>query len=211
VNHLELFMRRRNESCFVICLALLFLTTTSLTIAGSQALEDLELEYEVIDWGSISGYREETYIVVRTETEWAEVWEKHTTLYLPATAYPRIGFSENMVICAFMGERPTGGYSISIERVWVEEERLHVKIVKRSPAEESVVSLAITYPYVFVSLEKENLDVALDIAEENGTIVEQIMPEFSTISSAIMSFIVISIAIVVLARKARKDHSQAGY
>jgi hypothetical protein len=40
-----------------------------------------------------------------------------------------------MVICAFMGQRPTTGYSIDIERIWTDGEKVFVEVVKRRPPE----------------------------------------------------------------------------
>jgi hypothetical protein len=194
-------MRRKNKLCVAIFLTLLSLNITSLIIKGSQASEPQDIEFEVIDCGDISGYGEETYLVVKTETEWANVWEKHTRPYLAATAYPKMNFSKNMVVCAFMGERPTTGYSVSLQRIWTEEERMVVKIDKRNPPENFMVSEVITYPYVIASLQRTDLEIVFNITEEDGTINEYILPEFTIMAFILTAFIVISTAIVVLTRK----------
>jgi len=199
-------MRFKNELCLVGFLVLLMLGTTSLIIEGSQASTEQDIQFKVIDWGDHSGYLEEAYLIVRTEAEWAEVWEKHTALCMPKTQCPKIVVSKNMVICAFMGQRPTTGYSISVERIWTDGERIHVEIAKYSPPKNAIVGEVLTYPYVFTSLERTDLEVAFRVTEEDGTVNEYILPEFPMVTFALVSFMVLSAAMVALTRKPRGNH-----
>jgi len=199
-------MRFKYEFCLAVFLALLVLGITSVIIEGSQASTKQDVEFEVVDWGDQSRYNEETYLVVKTEAEWAEVWAKHTASHMPTTPYPEINFSKNMVICAFMGKRPTTGYSISIRRIWAEGERIHVEIAKSDPPENLVVSEVITYPYVFASLERTDWRVIFTITEEDGTVNEVAIPEFPVMTFALTALMVLSAAIIALTRKTRRNH-----
>lgn len=199
-------MRRKNELCFAVFLALSLLSTISLITKRSQASENQDVEFEVIDWGDQSGYAEEGYIVVKNETEWARVWEKHTAPHTSITPYPEIAFSKSMVICVFMGKRPTTGYSVSIERIWSEDERVHVEIAKSDPPKNLVVCPVITYPYVFASLERTDSGIIFTITEENGSINKVAIPEFPVMTFTLTAFIVLSAAIVALTCKTRRNH-----
>lgn len=194
-------MRRINVLCVAVFLALLLLSSTSSILKVSKTLENRDLEFQVIDQGYISGYCEETYLVVRTEDEWAEVWEKHTTLHMVKMPYPEIIFSENIVVCAFMGERCTTGYSISVERIWTDEERIHVEITKCKPPEDAIVGEAFTYPYVFASFKRTELEIVFNITEEDGTIKEHILPEFTMVAITLTAFLFLSAVMVALKRK----------
>lgn len=197
-------MQRRSRSFVVTLLAVLFLTVASLVLKIGQASEIRDVEFEVIEFGDVSGYGEEMYIVIETEAEWTEIWEKHTIVYNSPSLYPKIDFSRFTVICAFMGRRSTTGYSISIERIWANEKRIHVEITKSSPPKNFVVAYMLTYPCVFASLEKTDLDFVFDVTEEDGTTIEYLLPEFSTTVFTLTAFITLSVIIVVLTRKAQK-------
>lgn len=199
-------MRFKNGLCLAVFLVLLMLGSTSLIIGRSQASTQQDLQFEVIDWGDQSGYGEETYLVVRTEAEWAKVWEKHTATRMPRTQHPEITFSKNMVICAFMGKRPTTGYGISVERIWTDGESIYVEIAKYSPPKNAIVGQALTYPYVFISLERTDLEVVFKVTEEDGTVNEYVLPEFPMVTFALIAFMVILAAMVALARKTRRKH-----
>lgn len=198
-------MRFKCEFCLVGFLALLVLGITSVVIEGSQASTKQNVEFEVVDWGDQSGYSEETYLVVKTEAEWVEVWAKHTAPHMPIPC-PEINFSKKMVICAFMGKRPTTGYSISIRRIWAEEERIHIEIAKSDPPESLVVGEVITYPYVFASLGRTDSELMFTITEENGMVNEVTIPEFPVMTFTLTAFIVLSAVIVALTRKTRRIH-----
>jgi len=201
-------MRFKYKFGLVGLLGLLVFGIASVVIEGSQASIEQDVNFEVVDWGDQSGYNEETYLVVKTEAEWAEVWAKHTAPHKPATLYPEINFSKNMVICAFMGKRPTTGYSISIRRIWAKEERIHVEIAKSAPPENLAVGEVITYPYVFASLERTDWGVIFNITEEDGAVNEVAIPEFSVAAFILTAFMVLSAAVIALTRKIqRNDHN----
>lgn len=203
-------MRLESKLRFTASIVLLILGATSLILKG-QAPESQNLEFEIIDSGDISGYWEETYFVVRNETEWANVWENHTRFCVSTCgAYPPrpdIDFSEKMVICAFMGRRPTAGYSVSVERIWVEEEEIHVEIVHRDPANGSFVAQVITYPYVFVSLEKMEVDMVFHVGKERVHVEYIAIPEFPVTVLALSAFLVLSLSIGVITKSSKKQNT----
>jgi hypothetical protein len=165
---------------------------------GGYASENQEVNFEIIDSGYISGYCEEAYFVVRTESEWEMIWERHTILQEPPPSCPNVDFSKNVVICAFMGRCPTAGYSIYIEKIWTDEEQVHVEIFKRSPSGDLVVAEVITSPFVIASLEKIDLQFVFHVAEENGTTTDYVLPEFSTATYLLVAFASLSVALIAL-------------
>ena len=194
--------------CLTALLMLLVLGVTSLILKESQASETQDLEFEVIDSGDLSGYSEEEYLVIKTEAEWLSVWENHTMLYTQLDGdgppCPDVDFFERMVICAFMGERPTLGYSIFIEGMWLEEERIHVDVAKCSPPKGSMTGQALTYPYIFASLERADVEVVFHVTEEDGTIAVFSTPEFPMTTFTLTLLIVSSAAMIAFMRKFKR-------
>ena len=204
----EIYMEFKKGICPSVFLMLLALGATSFILKESQASESYDLEFEVIDSGDLSGYCEEEYLVIKTEVEWTSVWEKHTVLCMHLCTgrppCPNVDFSEKTVICVFMGERPTLGYDISIESIWVEEERVHVDVVKRSPPKEYSGGQALTYPFMLVSLEKADFEVVFHVTEETGTDIEFSLPEFPTMTFTLTLLVMFSVAMVAFMRKFRR-------
>lgn len=61
-------MIKKRELCLTVFLLLLMLGVAFLN--GGYASESQEVKFEIIESGDISGYGEEAYFVVRTESEW---------------------------------------------------------------------------------------------------------------------------------------------
>ncbi len=187
---------RQKRKLHLAFLLIFMLGTVSPAFIWSYASENFEIEFEVIGIGDMSGYCEEAYLVVRTETEWEAIWEKHTLSELSATPHPRIDFTGSIVVCAFMGRRPTAGYSISIQRIWTDGKQVHVEIAKSSPPEDFAVAQVITCLFTFAMLEKTDLHFIFQATEENWSTNEYVLPEFSTITHVLLTLVILSAAIV---------------
>lgn len=201
-------MRRKRALYFSVFLALLLIVIFPHMLVVSEASESQDLEFEVISCGDISGYVEEAYVLVKDEAQWAEVWKKHTRPYVNGIPCPEIVFSEKMVVCAFMGERHTAGYRISVEKTWADKEKVHVEIAKDEPQKDSVVAQVLTYPYVFVSLDRTDADVVFHVTEESGAIVDYVLPEFPMVYYVLAVVMVLLSILVVLKLKLRKYRLQ---
>ncbi|MFP3985216.1 MAG: protease complex subunit PrcB family protein [Candidatus Bathyarchaeia archaeon] len=179
-----------------ILLAMLLLIALSAFFDASEASKNLEMPFEVIDWGNMNGYCEETYIVVRNEAEWEGVWEKHTLLESPPRSLPEINFSRNIIVCVFMGKCPTAGYKISIDRIWTDGEFVHVEIVKSRSSNDLAVAQIITRPFIIASLNSTNLHFVFHVAEEYGVTTDYILPEFPEARYLLVLFVALSAAII---------------
>lgn len=194
-------MKVRGKFCLSFFVVLFFFVTSTLVINESRALDVEVLEFQVVENGENSGYWNEAYIIIKTEDEWSDVWEKHTWLLLSAPTYPRIDFSSRMVICAFMGKQPTNGCGIRIERIFSEEEIIHVEIVKTNPLENLLVNDVVTSPFIFFSIQRTDKDFIFDITEETNTIYDDITPEFPITSLTFIILIFLSAITAAFAKK----------
>jgi len=195
---------KRSAFSFVLLLTLVLFYTGTTFVIGSQ-----ELEFEIIDYGFTSWYSEETYLVARTSTQFAEIWRKHAGPDATELLTPEINFNEKIVLCAFLGQLPTTGYNIAVERIRVEDDQLHVEIVKSSPPEDLVLAQVLTFPYVFASIEKNDIDIVFDVTEQDGTKIETIIPEISSTFYNFILFATLSSLLYGLVRtKSLKRYSK---
>lgn len=123
------------------------------------------------------------------------IWERHTILQEPPASCPDVDFSENVVICAFMGRCPTAGYAICIEGIWTDGELVHVEIIKGSPPEDFAVAQVITCPFIIASIESIDLHLVFHVAEEDGTTTDYVLPEFSATTYLFVVLAALSAAI----------------
>lgn len=109
--------------------------------------------------GLYCGYREPTRLVIKTEDQWREVWEKLRFLRLPRPELPKIDFEKEMVVAVFMGECTSGGYSIEIINIIRTEEEIVVVVEEKEPLPESLRTMALTQPYHVVVVKRSPLPV----------------------------------------------------
>jgi hypothetical protein len=80
--------------------------------------------------------------------------EKLNALYaeLSLTDVPTIDFETNNVVALFMGQKNTGGYSISVSAVTLSEDMATVQYVQTAP--QDIATMALTQPYCIAKISK---------------------------------------------------------
>ncbi len=69
---------------------------------------------------------------------------------------------EYLYIIVGYGQKPTGGYSISIDELFLAENVIYLDTNLIGPSEEEFVSNAVTYPYVVIKIEYTDKRVLFD-------------------------------------------------
>lgn len=112
------------------------------------------------EWrGTQSGVTEAGQRVARTQAEWDQLWARLTANQVPPPAAPKVDWSKEMVVALFMGERPTGGFGISIKSVTYGEREIVVAYAESAPAPDSFTIQALTAPYHVAVVRRSSLPV----------------------------------------------------
>ncbi len=88
-----------------------------------------------------------------------EVVNKHfrVNLNLRRPSVAGVIEKERAIIGAFLGEKPTAGYSIRITEMRRSKDAVEVVIEKQEPGPETIVAQVITYPYSIVAARADEL------------------------------------------------------
>jgi hypothetical protein len=114
-------------------------------MAGQTAPQPRTLEK-----GDQSNIEDARQVVVRTESEWAALWQQHS----PDRPRPRIDFSRESVIGIFMGSRPNAGFSTAVVSATEGGGALIVRYTETKPASGAVTAQVLTFPYHLVAIPK---------------------------------------------------------
>ena len=109
--------------------------------------------------GQRSGVRKAEQLVIQTPEAWQKLWAEHTAKVEPRPPLPNVDFNREMVIAVFMGEKPTGGYSIQVTGVKASENALTVTYRTKQPPPDAIVTQALTQPFHFVAVPKSSRPV----------------------------------------------------
>ncbi|MFP4012359.1 MAG: protease complex subunit PrcB family protein [Spirochaetaceae bacterium] len=110
---------------------------------------------------------QQEHLLARADTEltFKKLWRRVARTRVPEPGPPAIDFDRETVVAVFAGQRSTGGYSVEIDAVCrtpeagsessaaASEAVLHLCYTEYEPAEDAMVTMALTSPYVVVAVE----------------------------------------------------------
>lgn len=117
---------------------------------------------------SRAGGRTPAYEVALSPGELQRLWGR---LVQPPDM-PEVDFGREWVLAALMGEKPTGGYRISIDGVRSRGRTIRVAVSEEAPGPEDFVAMVFTYPGHWVAVERPRAPGSYEVVFENGAGVE---------------------------------------
>jgi len=88
-----------------------------------------------------TGIGESRRLVIRDANGWAQFWSE-----LGVGERPSVDFNRDVVVAVAAGQRPSGGYEITIDRVTQTDGQLTVEVVERTPGPNCMTSASVTQP-----------------------------------------------------------------
>lgn len=129
---------------------------TALQQAEPVHFETLAASYETLVKGHYGSYdfEERQNIVIRSQKEFEAFWQALYENRSPTPELPEVDFSQNMVVAAMLGVRPTGGYAIEVQEVaaGVTAAAIHVQVRTTAPGDGCGTYQALTSPYHVVKV-----------------------------------------------------------
>ena len=107
-----------------------------------------------------TGFTERARVVIRSDAQWAQAWDRVVDRVMPKPERPAVDFSREIVVLVAMGQRPSGGYAVAIDGVFEADGRLYVRVNERSPGQSCFVTAALTQPVDAVRVPRRDLGVS---------------------------------------------------
>ena len=103
-------------------------------------------------FAQFSGLTDSVRVVIRESTEWTRYWAIINRPFFPQPPEPAVDFSREAGIVASLGSRPTGGFTIRIDQVTTEADRLIVSVVRTLPGAGCALAAVVTQPVDIVRI-----------------------------------------------------------
>ncbi|MBF0278496.1 MAG: protease complex subunit PrcB family protein [SAR324 cluster bacterium] len=114
---------------------------------GKQSL----IEFETISKGNESAISSLRNEVIDSEEAWAALWKEH----LPGSLeIPAIDFTNKEVIGVFSGTRSSGGYTLEIDQVTGNGDKITISYIETTPGANCFTTLSLTSPFHLIQIEK---------------------------------------------------------
>lgn len=125
--------------------------TASRQIANSAQAASI-VAFAPIVSGFNSSVTERKNYLITSSTQLSELWKMFATNSKP----PVVDFVSSNVIAVFAGQKPTGGYSISVSKIKDSDTRTVTVLLSR-PDKNCVLTQALTAPYQIIKIPKSTL------------------------------------------------------
>lgn len=117
-------------------------------------LQPRALSFERLEVGTQSAVRDKAVRVAWTEGELEALWSEHKKLQLPVPRAPKIEMTGCAVVGVFLGNRPSGGWTVEVGDVGLSAQgAIVVHALEHAPAAGAITTQAITSPYAIVVVE----------------------------------------------------------
>jgi len=127
------------------------------------------IPYTIIESGMSSAkiFQSSHFDVITDEQMFKRLFKEVHLNQIPPPVPPEINFENTIVLFLSMGEKPTAGYQITVERIVLEQDTLKVAVKMKKPGPGKTLATVITQPYVMVKGMEVTLQVARIIAVTN--------------------------------------------
>lgn len=97
--------------------------------------------------GFRSGIVKQELVIVKSAGDWQKLWERHCSREIgEKPPLPKVDFDRYVLVAAFAGSKPTGGYSVSLTGRQGPRE-FSVTATLEKPAKGEILAQAFTYPF----------------------------------------------------------------
>jgi len=113
-----------------------------------------QLEIQQRWQGPYNGRKDAGNEIIESREDFEKLWKVVYSFVVPRPDLPDIDLEKSVIVASFMGEFPTGGYGIGIEKVIEKEKEVVVYIDRYYPQPGADVAQALSSPYCMVAFEK---------------------------------------------------------
>ncbi|RMZ50576.1 protease complex subunit PrcB family protein [Flavobacteriaceae bacterium PRS1] len=140
---------------FVIYIFLLSSCSSSSTInKQTMIISQDTITFETLAEDFYGGMTDSKFIVIKEETTLNEIYKLINKNKSPGIKIPIINFEKETVLVLFLGEKSSGGYSIAVEQILDENEKVTVKYKVTLPKLGEMVTTVMTQPYCIIKIPK---------------------------------------------------------
>jgi hypothetical protein len=112
---------------------------------------------EVLNKNSHGGYTKSKTLVIKSQKELQEIYNQINMTRRPGFPIPEIDFDKEMVIALFMGEKTSGGFATTVEKVI--ENNNTLEIIVKETAPEGIATTMICQPFYYCKVNRSDKEI----------------------------------------------------
>ena len=129
--------------------------------------KEVPINFTVLDAGTqATGITTAKNYAASDSEDFAKIWKM---AHADGTPLPKVDFTKDYVIGVFAGQKPTGGYALSVSKVIDSKDTRTVAITLQAPGEGCIVNQPLTSPYQIIVLPQSELALkSVTVQETKG-------------------------------------------
>lgn len=141
-----------NNTLLIVVIMLLGACKSSQPTANGENPDQNVAGIEVIDSGANGAMLEKKQVLISDEDAWKTLWENTHANKSPMPPLPKVDWNNYRLVAAFMGQRPSGGYTVSIENVEIKGKYAELTVVHGKPGASCFVPMVLSQPYTIAKI-----------------------------------------------------------
>jgi hypothetical protein len=144
--HYQSFKTKPMKRILLTGMAAVMLTSCSINVLNNATISP-GIAFEVVKQDTYGGLETQSRRVITTQAQFNDLYKE-----LGWGNAPAVDFGRNNVVALFMGQKSTGGYSISVRKIEVSGDTTTVYVSTTQP--DGMATMAITAPYSITIIPK---------------------------------------------------------
>lgn len=120
----------------------------------------VEPRFTVLAEGDNATVNSADFAVATSDAALISLWNVAYGNQLAQPPLPEVDFRRESVVAIFIGQRPSGGYGITLEQVTIEDGEVYISLQENEPTEDAITTQALTSPWVMLTVTRPNLEIA---------------------------------------------------
>ena len=139
---------------FVVACIFLFSSCSSGINKKTKLMNQEEIAFEIIAQDDFGGMTESKFITIKDKNSLNEIYNLISKGRMPKLEIPAIDFKKEIVIALFLGEKTSGGHSITVKQIENINDKVIVTYKIDSPKKGEMVTTVMTHPYCIIKMPK---------------------------------------------------------
>jgi len=106
------------------------------------------------------GFDTAKLLVITDKQGLLDVYNQVNKIRKPNFDIPKLDYKKQCLLALFMGERSTGGYTISVDHILESPNKITVYIEEKNP--EGMTTMVISSPFCFVLIDKSDKEIVFE-------------------------------------------------
>jgi len=147
---------------FVAACFFLFISCSSGINKKSKSMTQEVIPFEIIAQDGFGGMTDSIFIAIKDENSLNEIYNLIGKGRMPELEAPAIDFEKETVIALFLGEKTSGGYSITVKQIENINDKVNVVYKVTSPKPGDMVTSVMTQPYCIIKMAKTSKELVFE-------------------------------------------------